>query len=183
MRKEGSSVNTNTMVFYAVGGWVTAPLLVLTCLARRPAALRPTSIDAVDRLVEHSRAATAALGGIARAATPDSADLLAEARCANGRCRQQLAPVLAEFGPESDVGRGAMSLLASLQAAVDRLELAVMREDACLAVRPWVLAEPPLAAIRLAQDRLMGAVWRTLERRAGRGERPAPVARTRTHPG
>jgi hypothetical protein len=176
-------VNTDTMVFYAVGGWVAAPLLLLTCLARHPATQRSTSIDAVDRLVEHSRAATAALAGIARAASADSADLLAEARCESGRCRQQLAPVLVEFGPESDVGRGAMSLLASLQAAVDRLELAVVRDDANLAVRPWVLAEPPLTAIRLAQDRLMGAVWRTLERRAGRGEAPAPVARARPHPG
>lgn len=177
-------MNTGTIIVTAAGGWVSACVLVLTCVAlRAPARAPSTSLDAVDRLLEHSRAATSALAGIARAASAGPADLLAEARCESGRCRQLLAPVLAEFGAESDVGRSAMSLLASLQAAVDRLELAQLRDEGRLATRPWVLGDPPLTAVRLAQDRLLSDVWRTLERRAGRAETPARVARSRPSPG
>jgi hypothetical protein len=176
-RGEEVGVSTDTIVVTAVGGWVSACMLVLTCVALKPPTGAPsTSLEAVDRLLEHSRVAAAALVGIARAASADPADLVAEARCARGRCRALLAPVLAEFGSESDVGRSTMSLLASLQVAVDRLELALMRDDGRLATRPWVLVDPPLTAVRLAQDRLLFDVWRTLERRAGRAEAPARIA-------
>jgi len=176
-------VSTDAIIVTAAGGWLSACVLVLACVALKPPAGAPsTSLEAVDRLLEHSRAAAAALVGIARAASADPADLVAEARCARGRCRALLAPVLAEFGSESDVGRSAMSLLASLQAAVDRLELALMRDDGRLATRPWLLVDPPLAAVRLAQDRLMCDVWRTLERRAGRAGARARIAGSRPSP-
>ena len=165
-------MNTNTMVVYAVGGWLSASVVVLTCVAPRlPVAASHTSIEAVDRLLEHTRAAAAALAAILRAASADPADLLAEARCECGRGRHLLEPVLAEFGPESDVGRSAMSLLGSLQAAVDTVDLALLRGGG----RAWAPADAELVSIRLAQDRLMRDVWRTLERRAGGGRTPAPL--------
>jgi hypothetical protein len=177
-------MNTDTMLAYAVGGWLSASVLVLTCVApRMPAAPPSMSIEAVDRLLEHSRAATAVLAGIARAASADVADLLAEARCESGRSRGLLAAVLAEFGPESDVGRSATSTLASLQAAVDALELALLRDDGRVARRPWMVVDPPLAAVRLAQDRLMADVWRTMERRRGAVEPAAPIPRSRPRTG
>lgn len=165
-------MNTNTMVVYAVGGWLSASVVVLTCVAPRlPVAGSPTSIEAVDRLLEHTRAAAAALAGILRAASADPADLLAEARYECGRGRHLLPPVLAEFGPESDVGRSAMSLLGSLQAAVDSVDLALLRGGG----RAWTPADGALLSIRLAQDRLMRDVWGTLERRAGGARTPAPL--------
>lgn len=171
-------MNTDTMVVYAVGGWLSASVLALTCVAPRLPAHHPPSmsIEEVDRLLEHSRAATAALARIARAASADVADLLAETRCEAGRSRRLLAPVLAEFGPESNVGRSAISLLASLQAAVDALELALIRDDGRFTARPRVVVDAPLAAVRLAQARLMRHVWRTVERRTAGSEVPARLA-------
>jgi hypothetical protein len=160
-------VSTGTIIVTAAGGWLSACVVVLTWVApRAPAGAPSTSLEAVDRMLEQSRTATAALAGIARAAAAEPVDLLAEARCGNVRCRQLLAPVFAEFGAESDVGRSATHLLASLQAAVAALELALWRGDVRLAARPWVLVDPPLTAVRLAQDRLLSDVWCTLERRA-----------------
>lgn len=176
-------MSTDTIIVTAAGGWLSACVLMLRGAASRlPAGAPSTSLEAVDRLLEHSRAASAALARIARAASADPADLLAEARCESGRCRQLLAPVLREFGPESDVGCAAMSLLASLQDAVDRLELALVRDGGPLAARPWAFADAPLTAVRLAQEHLLSDVWRTLERRAG-GDIPVHAPRTTPHPG
>jgi hypothetical protein len=176
-------VSTGTIIVSVVGGWLSACLLVLTCVAPRlPAGVPSTSLGAVDRMLEHSRAAAAALAALARAANADPADLLADARCQSGRARQLLAPVAAEFGLESDVGRSATKLLASIQAALTALELALAQRDDRIAATPWVLVDPPLTTIRLAQDRLVNDVWRTLERRRGGGEAPA-LPRSTPNPG
>lgn len=151
----------------AAGGWISAGAAALGTVAPRlPSRPRATSIEAVDLLLEHSRAAAATIARVQLGPVPERVDRLAEARCHRVLAARLQPQVEADFGAESPVCGAAADLVATLEDAEWTLEQAIAAGDRLPAEAPR-LVTGLLSEVRLAQTALARRVWEAVARVAG----------------